>query len=82
VTARYACRHPHADVLVASEALGTTCAESEEGLEQPAALLSPLSTGAAHARARRPRRRLLHGLEGARRMSRHSAMMPERSHLV
>jgi hypothetical protein len=66
VTARHACRHPHADVLVASEALGTTCAESEEGLEQPAALLSPLSTGAARARARRPRRRLLHCLEAVR----------------
>ncbi|KAK9835029.1 hypothetical protein WJX81_005393 [Elliptochloris bilobata] len=37
--------HMRADVLVASEALSTTSEDGEEALEQPAALLSPLSTG-------------------------------------
>lgn len=40
------CRHARADVLVASEALSSTSEDGEEALEQPAALLSTVSTGA------------------------------------
>ena len=39
-------RHAHADVLVASEAPSSTSEDGEEALEQPTALLSPISTGA------------------------------------